>query len=67
VDYYCGGGGGGEHEAQPPLWSAAGSQQVLRNADMCTSPARDWPYPDRHLHTAVLRGLRPGGRYFYQV
>lgn len=34
---------------------------------MCAAPARHYGFGPTYLHTAVLTGLEPRQRYFYQV
>jgi hypothetical protein len=49
------------------LRSHRGSQHSYSPGDTCAAPARTFRYGETYLHTAVLTGLSPGRRHFYQV
>jgi hypothetical protein len=49
------------------LTSHHGSQHSYSSADMCAAPARTFSYGPTYLHTAVLTGLVPRQRHFYQI
>lgn len=52
----------------PSLLSHHHARQHFYSADdTCASPARDYGWGTTHLHSAVLTGLAPGERYFYQI
>lgn len=44
-----------------------GRQRSYSAADTCAAPARELRWGTTYLHTAVLTGLTPGERYFYQA
>lgn len=44
-----------------------GRQASYSPADMCSAPARSYRWGVTHTHSAVLTGLQPGRRHFYQV
>ncbi|KAL4448559.1 hypothetical protein ABPG75_005778 [Micractinium tetrahymenae] len=57
-----------QHPPEPALLrSHHGSQHSYSSADMCAPPARHYGFGPTFLHTAVLTGLEPRQRYFYQV
>ena len=49
------------------LTAHTGSQHTYTADDMCSAPARTLHFGTAYLHTAVLTGLEPGERHFYQV
>lgn len=57
-----------QHPPDPALLrSHHGSQHSYSSDDMCAAPARHYGFGPTYLHTAVLTGLQPRQRYFYQV
>lgn len=49
------------------LHKHSGRQRSYSTADMCAAPAADGRWGTSFHHSAVLTGLQPGERYFYQV
>lgn len=45
----------------------SGRQRSYSTADMCAAPAAEGRWGTSFHHSAVLTGLQPGERYFYQV